>query len=234
LSSLLPYEVDLLLPTSLFVVVRTFINILLAILQHYRFRFGPRSGPARRRYPERDCQRHRAREKGQHHLPEQQEKASSALPVFCRAPTPLTRKRRASRNSHEPTSRSMHTSQVSGQRPRREDLLRMDYNATQNFRVFGHHINNLQPVVNVYGSFLLGENVPLAPIQVPISGYSFAGGATYVVSPTMTNEFNMGITKNTIDIFETGKVLTRTSSRVTLPLLYPNAVCRTITFRRTT
>jgi hypothetical protein len=34
LSSLLPHEFDLLLPALLLVVVRTFINILLAILQH--------------------------------------------------------------------------------------------------------------------------------------------------------------------------------------------------------
>ena len=117
-----------------------------------------------------------------------------------------------------------YTSQVSGQTPRREDLLRMDYNVTQNLRVFGHWINNIQPVVNVYGAFVLGENVPLVPINVPIPGYSFAGGATYVISPTMTNEFNMGMTKNTINIFEQGNTLTRTASGVTLPLLYPNAV----------
>jgi Carboxypeptidase regulatory-like domain/TonB-dependent Receptor Plug Domain len=117
-----------------------------------------------------------------------------------------------------------YTSQVSGQTPRREDLLRLDYNVTQNLRVFGHYINNIQPVVNVYGSFVLGETVPLTPISVPTPGYSFAGGATYIISPTMTNELNIGMTKNTINIFETGNVLTRAASGVALPLLYPNAV----------
>jgi hypothetical protein len=117
-----------------------------------------------------------------------------------------------------------YTSQVSGQTPRREDLLRMDYNATQNIRIFGHYINNIQPVVNVYGAFVLGENIPLDKINVPIPGYSFAGGATFVINPTMTDEFNMGMTKNTINIFETGNTLTRTASGVTLPLLYPGAV----------
>jgi hypothetical protein len=117
-----------------------------------------------------------------------------------------------------------YTSQVSGQTPRREDLLRMDYNATQNIRIFGHYINNIQPVVNVYGAFVLGENIPLDKINVPIPGYSFAGGATFVINPTMTDEFNMGMTKNTINIFETGNTLTRTASGVTLPLFYPGAV----------
>jgi hypothetical protein len=60
-----------------------------------------------------------------------------------------------------------YTSQVSEQVPRREDLLRMDYNVTQSLRVFGHYINNVQPVVNVYGAFVLGETVPLDKINVP-------------------------------------------------------------------
>jgi hypothetical protein len=117
-----------------------------------------------------------------------------------------------------------YTSQVSGQVPRREDLLRMDYNVTQNLRVFGHYINNTQPVVNVYGSFVLGETVPLDKIAVPTPGYSYAGGATYIISPTMTNEVNIGMTKNTINIFAEGTALTAAGSGVNLPLLYPSAV----------
>ena len=117
-----------------------------------------------------------------------------------------------------------YSSQVSGQLPRREDLLRMDYNVTQNLRVFGHYINNVQPTVNVYGAFVLGETVPLTNIATANPGYSFAGGATYVISPTMTDEVNIGMTKNKINIYEIGNVLTRTASGVNLPLLYPSAV----------
>jgi hypothetical protein len=117
-----------------------------------------------------------------------------------------------------------YTSQVSNQIPRREDLLRVDYNVTDKLRVFGHYIRNVQPVTSVYGAFVLGENLPLDPIQNPTPGYSVAGGATYVISPTMTNEFNIGLTNNRIDIFETGNTLTRTATGVDLPLLYPGAV----------
>jgi hypothetical protein len=117
-----------------------------------------------------------------------------------------------------------YTSQVSAQTPRREDLLRMDYNVTQNLRVFGHYINNTQPVVNVYGAFVLGENIPLDKINVPTPGFSYAGGATYIINPTMTDELNIGMTKNTINIFETGNTLTAAGSGVNLPLLYPSAV----------
>ncbi|MDQ6677646.1 MAG: hypothetical protein M3Z09_10165, partial [Acidobacteriota bacterium] len=117
-----------------------------------------------------------------------------------------------------------YTSQFSGQQPRREDLLRLDYNLTDKIRVFGHWINNNQPNVLPYGSFVLGPTVPITNIADPTPGHSLAGGATFVISPTMTNEFNTGFTKNSIDITEQGNVLRRTTSGVTLPLLYPKAL----------
>ena len=117
-----------------------------------------------------------------------------------------------------------YTSQISGNQPRREDLVRADYNLSSKLRVFGHYINNEQPIVYPYGSFVLGINVPITPILYPNPGLSWAAGATYIISPTMTNEFNMGITHNSIDIIEQGKALTRTTSGINLPLLYPSAV----------
>ncbi len=117
-----------------------------------------------------------------------------------------------------------YTSQISGHQPRREDLVRIDYNARSNIRVFGHFIQNANPVVSPYGSFVLGENIPLTNINVPNPGFSFAGGATFIIGPTMTNEFNMGMTKNQIDIYDPNAILTRTHSGVNLPLLYPSAV----------
>ena len=117
-----------------------------------------------------------------------------------------------------------YTSQISGHSPRREDLLRVDYNITSNIRAFGHYINNAQPLVMPYGSFVLGINVPVVPINYPNPGKSWAGGVTWVLGPTTTNEFNMGYTHNSIDIIEGGTALTRTTSGINFPMLYPNAV----------
>jgi hypothetical protein len=116
--------------------------------------------------------------------------------------------------------------QLPGSQPRREDLLRLDYNLTNNLRVFGHYINDNQNTVVPYGSFVLGINVqPFAPIADPIPGHSLAAGATYVISPTMTNEFNWGYTKNTINIFATTQGLSQSAlGSNPLPVLYPNAV----------
>jgi hypothetical protein len=117
-----------------------------------------------------------------------------------------------------------YTSQLSSNLPRREDLLRVDANLTPKIRVFGHWINNVFPQQLPYGSFVLGPNLAITNITDTRPGHSLAGGATFVISPTMTNEVNWGFTKNTIDIFEVGNVLRRSTSGVNLPLLYPNAV----------
>jgi hypothetical protein len=117
-----------------------------------------------------------------------------------------------------------YTSQLSNTQSRREDLLRMDYNATSRLRVFGHYIYNAQPFVYPYGSFVLGINVPVVPIQYLNPGYSWATGATWIIGPQTTNEFNMGVTHNSINIDQVGTTLTRTASGVNLPLLYPSAV----------
>ncbi len=117
-----------------------------------------------------------------------------------------------------------YTSQLSSILPRREDLLRIDYNLSQNIRVFGHWIGNVFPQVLPYGSFVLGPTVGVTNITDTRPGHSLATGVTWVVSPTMTNEASWGFTKNKIDIFEVGNVLRRKTSGVNLPLLYPSAV----------
>jgi outer membrane receptor protein involved in Fe transport len=119
-----------------------------------------------------------------------------------------------------------YTSQFPGQAPRRETLLRVDYNLTPKLRVFGHWIDDQQPTVAPYGSFVLGITVPITNIANPVPGRSFATGATWIISPTMTNEANWGFTHNSILIDENGQVLRRSTSGINLPLLYPSAVQR--------
>jgi hypothetical protein len=117
-------------------------------------------------------------------------------------------------------------SQISDQYPRREDLIRIDYNLTSRMRLFGHFINNNNTYSSYYGSFVLGANLPISPIQYANPGYSWAVGSSYVFSPTVTNEFNIGMSNNSILIDQTGTGYTRKGSGVNLPLLYQNAVQR--------
>ena len=117
-------------------------------------------------------------------------------------------------------------SQISDQYPRREDLIRIDYNLSSKSRLFGHFINNNNTYTSQYGSFVLGSNTPLSPIQYANPGYGWAVGNTYIFGPTLTNEFNIGVTDNSILIDETTNAYTRTASGVNLPLLYTSAVQR--------
>jgi len=117
-----------------------------------------------------------------------------------------------------------YTSQFSSKLPRREDLLRMDYNVSSNVRVFGHWIGNVFPQILPYGSFVLGPRPAVTNITDTRPGHSIATGVTWIITPTMTNEANWGFTKNTIDIFEIGDKLRRKTTGVNLPLLYPNAL----------
>ncbi len=115
-------------------------------------------------------------------------------------------------------------SQLSSRLPRREDLLRMDYNLNDKIRFFGHWISNVFPQSLPYGSFVLAPNPPVTTILDTRPGHSFASGMTWVIGPAMTNEINYGFTKNKIDLTEVGTVLRRKTSGVNLPLLYPNAL----------
>lgn len=117
-----------------------------------------------------------------------------------------------------------YTSQFPGEAPRRETLLRIDHNLTDRIRVFGHFVDDQQPTVAPYGSFVLGIAIPITQISNPIPGRSVAAGATWTISPTMTNEFNWGFTHNSILIDEAGSVLKTTTNNITLPVLYPSAV----------
>jgi hypothetical protein len=119
-----------------------------------------------------------------------------------------------------------YTSQISDQYPRREDLARVDYNVNTKLRVFGHYLNNSNTYQSYYGTWLAGSNVPIAPITVANPGYSWGVGATYIISPTMTNEFNAGASHNNYLIDASTDAFTRTKSGINLPVLYPSAVQR--------
>jgi len=117
------------------------------------------------------------------------------------------------------------SSQIPDSYPRREDLLRIDYNLSSRWRVWGHYLNNSDSITSQYGSFVLGANVPLDPITDARPGRSIAVGATTVINPTTTNEMTFGYGHNFILIDATTNALTRTAAGATgLPMLFPTAI----------
>src|SRR5229473_6164733 len=116
-------------------------------------------------------------------------------------------------------------SQISDSYPRREDLIRGDYNLSSKWKFFTRYINNNDAVTSYYGSFVLGSSIPLVPITDSRPGHAFAVSATTLISPTMTNEATFGFGKNIINITPTTDGLTRAATGLTgLNLLYPSAV----------
>ena len=116
------------------------------------------------------------------------------------------------------------TSQISDQYPRREDLVRVDYNMTNKARVYGHYLDNSNTYTSYYGGWLAGSNVPITPMTWANPGYAWGVGSTYVFGPTMTNEFNMGASHNSYLIDSATDGFTRATSGISLPVLYPSAV----------
>jgi TonB-dependent Receptor Plug Domain. len=117
------------------------------------------------------------------------------------------------------------TSQVSDSYPRREDLVRVDYNLSSKWRLFTHYVNNNDAVTSLYGSFVLGSSIPRVPITDARPGHSFAVSATAVLSPTLTNEATFGFSHNQINIDPVGNGLTRAATGLSgLNVLYPNAI----------
>jgi hypothetical protein len=117
------------------------------------------------------------------------------------------------------------TSQIPDSYPRREDLLRIDYNLNSKWRIWGHFLNNSDAITTQYGSFVLAANVPLDPITDSRPGKSIAVGATTVINSSTTNEMTFGYGHNFILIDATTNALTRTAVGATnLPMLFPSAI----------
>ena len=73
-----------------------------------------------------------------------------------------------------------YSSQIAQDRDRREDILRMDWQASDKWRVYGRWFNNTNNAgegIGPYGSFVLGADVPLTTVSDirPVYNYSFSG-----------------------------------------------------------
>lgn len=116
-------------------------------------------------------------------------------------------------------------SQLSDVAPRREDLIRIDFNLTNNQRIFGHWINNANLVNANYGSsWAFAYSFPVSPITNNTPGSSWAVGHTWSISSTMTNDFLIGDTHNLLDIEPSDNAFSRSKTGINLPVLYPKTV----------
>ena len=69
----------------------------------------------------------------------------------------------------------------------RQDIVRLDFQATANQRVHGRYIHDEYNLIEPFGTFS-GAALPTVPTDRSRPGSSYQIGHTYVISPTLINE----------------------------------------------
>jgi hypothetical protein len=89
-----------------------------------------------------------------------------------------------------------YTEQGSATHPRRNDVIRIDYNLTSKLTGFFRVINDFDTSNILYDGVQFSSDVGgvlgqkgISPIEHPNGGHGYATTLTYIVSPTMVNEF---------------------------------------------
>ncbi|HEY6402201.1 MAG TPA: carboxypeptidase regulatory-like domain-containing protein, partial [Blastocatellia bacterium] len=113
------------------------------------------------------------------------------------------------------------TSSVSTQYPRREDILRIDYNITDRTRLSARYTNNAEKRLLAYGSFASELNFPFAPVSFPRPGRNGVLTLTHTFSPTLTNEFIFGPSSNFIELKPDGDKALASANNINVPKLFP-------------
>lgn len=113
-------------------------------------------------------------------------------------------------------------SQESHQYPRREDILRIDWNVTDRTRISGRFINNEDKQLLPYGTFASGLNFPLTRIVFPQPGINGVLSISHTFDSTLTNEFIFGPSRNRLTLAAEDDRATRARNGLRFPLLFPN------------
>jgi hypothetical protein len=119
------------------------------------------------------------------------------------------------------------TSQVPDSRPRREDLLRMDFQATDNWRITGRFMKTKDENLQAYGTTWAGAGSAQLPTPVlnPQPGSNYMVSATGILNNSTALELSWGRAFNSLHFELLKPDLFRTAGGFTsMPLLYPNAV----------
>jgi hypothetical protein len=120
-----------------------------------------------------------------------------------------------------------HTSQDPNKSPRREDLLRLDFQATDNWRFTGRYMNTKENITQAYGTTWAGNGSDQLPMPVLFKhpGKNYMLAATGILNPSTSVEVSVGTAQNSLDYELQNPNLFRSAGGVNgLPLLFPDAV----------
>jgi hypothetical protein len=97
-----------------------------------------------------------------------------------------------------------YTEAASATHPRRNDVLRVDFNPTSKINAYFRYINDHDDMAALYQGVQFSSDVGgtlgqagIAPIDHPNPGHGYSGTITYSFSPTLINEFTVGKSWNT-------------------------------------
>ncbi len=119
------------------------------------------------------------------------------------------------------------TSQNADSAPRREDLLRMDYQVTDKWRVTGRYMKTKEEILQAYGTTWAGngsDQLPM-PVQFIHPGSNYMLSATGVITPTTSLEVSWGRAQNSLNYdLQLDSLRRANSGTAGLPYLFPDAV----------
>ncbi len=120
-----------------------------------------------------------------------------------------------------------YTSQVPSPSPRQEDLLRLDYQATDKWRFTGRYMKTKEDILQAYGTTWAGNGSDQLPIPSLFlhPGTNWMVSASGIVNNTTSLEVSVGRAHNSLDWVLQDKNLFRAAAGLSqMPLLFPSAL----------
>ncbi|HWB96898.1 MAG TPA: TonB-dependent receptor, partial [Bryobacteraceae bacterium] len=117
-----------------------------------------------------------------------------------------------------------YTSQASNDYPRREDIVRVDSPISQKTQVFVHYVHNSDKQEMPYGPPFSSWPWPLSKGEYSQPGHNISASLVHTFSPTLINEFVFSRQELKVNILPMDDNVTRTSTGISTPLLYPDAL----------
>ena len=117
------------------------------------------------------------------------------------------------------------TSQDADSAPRREDLLRMDYQVTDKWRVTGRYMKTKEEILQAYGTTWAGngsDQLP-TPTQFIHPGSNYMLSATGVINNSTSLEMSWGRASNSLNYDMQVDKLYNANAGTNLPYLFPDA-----------
>lgn len=113
--------------------------------------------------------------------------------------------------------------QVSHSFPRREEIYRGDYNISDKWRLYARYLRTKSTQNMPYGQWNADYNIPFGPMNFGNPGWSLITNLTTTISPTLTNEFIFGSSRNVLNIDPVDDAFKRAPLNLSYRMPFPDA-----------